>query len=113
MATIVLRDIPKERVDLDGASFPVAGGFRGFQNVPSGFHLVTVHEGATRYPAEVLLSDEESVAVLTLHGGVLGSDESEDGARAGELAASGAMNRALVDPMASAKLALSRWRDAT
>lgn len=38
MSYIILRDIPKQSVQLDLLVYPISGGFRGFREVPAGFH---------------------------------------------------------------------------
>ncbi|MEA5605364.1 hypothetical protein [Nostoc sp. UHCC 0252] len=39
---IILRDLPKEKVQIDADIYEVEGGFRGFKNVIPGFHYVGV-----------------------------------------------------------------------
>jgi hypothetical protein len=48
MARLLLQDIPKQTARLDVISYPVEGGFRGFQNVLSGWHFVEVRSGSER-----------------------------------------------------------------
>jgi hypothetical protein len=113
MAILVLRDIPKEQVDLDALTFAVEGGFRGFQSLLPGYHVVTVYDGARNFRREVVLPEPRSVAVLRHDGTELVPDESDDGARMAELAAAGAMNRALVDGLAAGPGAAQAWQLAT
>ena len=39
---IILRDCPKEKVQIDLWPFEISGGFRGFQNVAEGIHYIAV-----------------------------------------------------------------------
>jgi hypothetical protein len=109
MARILLQDIPKETARLDVVAYPVEGGFRGFQNVLTGWHYLEVRSGEERLAGEVLLERESEVAVLTPEDKKLvrvSNPEKE------ELAASGAMDRALINVLAPAKIPLA-WFQAT
>src|SRR5262249_34263989 len=83
-------------VDLDVLSFPVAGGFRGFQNLLAGYHHVRVHGGAAPMTAEVVLTAPGSVVVLSGESGALVVADLPEVA---EQAAHGAMRAALIDPL--------------
>jgi hypothetical protein len=113
VATIVLRDIPKERIDLDALTFPVGGGFRGFQNLLPGYHVITVHDQARSFRHELVLAGPGEAEVLIFDGKALVRDDSEEGLRLAELAASGAMNRALVDALAAGPEVALAWHQAT
>ena len=41
---IVLRDVPKDEIQIDLWPFKVSGGFRGFSEVLSGPHFLTVKD---------------------------------------------------------------------
>jgi hypothetical protein len=114
MANILLRDIPKVRAGLDLADYPIQGGFRGFQNVLQGYHLVRVWPAADGRPvtAEVVVPELRSVAVLIWEGDGLVVDSSSDGQQLAELAASGAMNARLVNALAPPARAVP-WMTAT
>lgn len=59
---VVLRDIPKEEVQIDLNSYTIHGGFRGFTMVPPGLHYVKVKSGKNYFgfwhflkPSEVIV----------------------------------------------------------
>jgi hypothetical protein len=97
MARILLVDIPKEQARLDAMTYPVEGGFRGFQNVLRGWHLVGVHAGDERLSAEVVVAREGETLILTPQDGRLARIEDE---QREQLASSGAMDRALINVLA-------------
>ena len=39
---IILRNLPKEKIQIDIWPFKIQGGFRGFQQVPNGLHYIAV-----------------------------------------------------------------------
>ena len=96
MGWIVLRDIPKEAVQLDGLRFDVAGGFRGFQTVPGGYHLVRVLDSAAAAWAscEVWLDQGAAEVLIYDDSGKLHRAEA---ARHGAMASSGDLDTALID----------------
>lgn len=108
---ILLRDIPKDRVQLDLLAFDVQGGFRGFAQVFPGLHYVA------------LLQDDETVAATWLDvppGAVvirvyeyesreLRPDTPENAAFFEPLARGGAMNRALISPIQRDATACLEW----
>jgi hypothetical protein len=110
MARLLLQDIPKQNARLDVVGYPVEGGFRGFQNVLVGWHFVEVRSGDERLAGEVVIEREGEVATLTPENGKLvriSTPEKE------EVAASGAMDRALINVLApEAKIPLA-WFQAT
>jgi hypothetical protein len=110
MARLLLQDIPKEQVRLDVMSHPVEGGFRGFQNVLPGWHLVSVRSGDEHLVGEVVLATEGETAILTPEGGHLvrvSNPEKE------QLASSGAMDRALINVLAPSAAIPLAWSLAT
>lgn len=115
MAIIVLREIPRHRVQLDRVVYPVSGGFRGFQNVLPGFHIVQVFgsDHATPLQAEVVLENSSSIAVLKAADSHLIVDHSMDGEEAAALAGSGLLHRALVDAMAGQASEVALWQTIT
>jgi hypothetical protein len=115
MAFIVLRDVPKEVVQLDLTAFRVGGGFRGFQNALEGYHHVKVVDGGEVAFGEVWLDRPGAAAVLRYDGGRFVDEGGEDAARYAQLAASGSMAAALVDALGQSD-GLPRanaWREAT
>lgn len=115
MATIILRDIPKHRVQLDRVVYPVGSGFRGFQNVLPGFHIVQVFssDNSNALRAELVLPNSSSVVVLMADEDHLVVDHSSDGEEMMAMAASGVLNRALVDALAGQSKEVALWHAIT
>lgn len=115
MAIIVLRDIPRHRVQLDRVVYPVGSGFRGFQNVLPGFHIVQVFRSdeATPLQAEIVLANSSSIAVLAAAEQHLIVDHSVDGEGMAALARSGILSRSLVDAMAGQTHEVALWHAIT
>ncbi len=42
MSHLILRDLPKQAIQLDLMLYDIQGGFRGFRDVPAGFHYVSI-----------------------------------------------------------------------
>lgn len=109
---ILLLDIPKYQARLDLAVYPIEGGFRGFQEVLSGWHIIGVRTGpeadAPELRFETLISAENPVVLIGM------SDDQltlvDDPARLAA-ARSGAMDRALI---ASSRTGIApTWQAAT
>jgi hypothetical protein len=106
MAYLLLRDIPKEQVQLDVLAFNVEGGFRGFQNLLAGYHRVAVKDGDKSWSAEVVVDD---VTILGFDNGLRAAPDEEFAG----LARSGAMAPKLIDPNAQHAAVLAAWSIAT
>lgn len=115
MSTIILRDIPKHRVQLDRVVYPVGSGFRGFQNVLPGFHIVQVFssDSSRTLRAELVLANSSSIVVLIAEDEHLIIDHSSDGEEMASMAASGVMNRSLVDALAGQSKEVALWHAIT
>ena len=116
MAWIVLREVPKERVQLDVTSFPVAGGFRGFQQVLHGYHHLRVLDAqhGREHVCEVWLAAPGAAEVLQFSSRLgLRPDTAPEAPSLATLAASGAMNAALIDVLAAAPARALAWQRAT
>lgn len=59
---LVLRDLWKDEVIIDGVKVPIQGGFRGFKNVPQGQHTIENHGVKTT----VTINEADEVHVLRL-----------------------------------------------
>ena len=112
---IILRDIPKQLVQLDLLHFPIKGGFRGFSEVSVGPHYVSIeiddemHEG---FWCWVNLG-EAIIKVYDYEGKYFKDDEPENETHFKRLATSGAMNQLLI-PAALNKFKLgSQWENLT
>jgi hypothetical protein len=109
---ILLIDIPKYQARLDAAIYPVEGGFRGFQEVLSGWHSIGVRTApetdAPELRIETLISAENPVVLIGRVDDRL--EHVEDSARLAA-ARSGAMDRALI---ATSRLGIGpTWQTAT
>lgn len=115
MATIILRDIPKYQVQLDHLLFTVEGGFRGFQQVPAGFHIIRVfsEDEPTPLEVEMILSNPSSVIVFIAEDGALVKDTSEEGKEFEEMASQGLMNPALINVVTRHFSHMSDWQALT
>lgn len=114
MARIILRDIPKHRVELDLHGYAVEGGFRGFQEVPTGYHqLRVVDAGGAVAVAELCLLKDTDVAVLRFDEGSLSAEQAPEAADVAPMAASGSMDRALIDALRSDRRAVLGFAAAT
>jgi hypothetical protein len=115
MAFVVLRDIPKDVVQLDLTAFRVGGGFRGFANALEGYHHLKVRDGERWVFGEVWLERPGAAAVLRYDEGRLVADDPDEAARFAQLAGSGAMSAALIDALAQpdAPARALAWREAT
>lgn len=95
---IILRDIPKQQVQIDTIITPVKGGFRGFQFVPAGPHYISVkgYRGESYSFWTYLHANEAVVKVLDPDREVLIDDTPENTEHYTNLAKSGAMASALM-----------------
>ncbi|MBA3530503.1 MAG: AAR2 pre-mRNA splicing protein, partial [Ardenticatenales bacterium] len=108
---IILRDIPKEEARLDLASYPIEGGFRGFQQVLSGAHYVGVRSGEAYKGFWCYLpSNSALVRRFDYEKDDFENDDPESEAQFQQMALTGAMNRALA--LAHPLSALT-WMDLT
>jgi hypothetical protein len=98
---------------LDLMIFPVEGGFRGFQKVPPGYHRITVAAVGDSIQADVLLADDDAVAVLILADDDTLVPDTENADEYSDLARTGAMNRTLIDAQATHPDAVVAWQTAT
>lgn len=94
---IILRNVPKEKVRIDLTSFEIAGGFRGFQNVPTGAHYISVLSNVAEVGEWLYLQPSEvMVRVFNDEAQRFEDDTPESDAEFSQMAANGAMNKALV-----------------
>ncbi|MDX2098372.1 MAG: hypothetical protein SFW36_11400 [Leptolyngbyaceae cyanobacterium bins.59] len=94
---ILLRDIPKQTVQIDLWRYEVQGGFRGFQSVPSGIHYVEIQAGELQANFWVAVSGNEVVIrMFDYQQQQFINDTPESEAHYQELALSGAMGKALI-----------------
>lgn len=103
---IILRDMPKQKVQIDLWPFDIHGGFRGFQQVPKGLHYVaTLHEQS--YPSFWgFVQDETLVKVFDAETGSYHDADAETKATLQQMADSGAVNHRLI---AFPQLAVPQW----
>ncbi|KKK42260.1 hypothetical protein LCGC14_0604110 [marine sediment metagenome] len=112
---IILRDIPKELVQIDLLQFPIKGGFRGFAEVSPGPHYISIkvneemHEGFWCWvnPGEAVIK------VFDYEKKVFKNDESENEAHFKNLALSGAMNHILISVTKNNFQSVSLWKNLT
>ncbi|HEY1015091.1 MAG TPA: hypothetical protein VGE07_20470 [Herpetosiphonaceae bacterium] len=91
---IVLRDIPKDEARIDLARLPIQGGFRGFGQVPAGWHYVGVKDGGHHRGFWCWVGPGEAVVRVFDDG--FEEDEPESAAHYARLALGGAMGAALL-----------------
>ena len=112
---IILRDIPKQLVQLDLLYFPIRGGFRGFSEVKPGPHYVSVkindgmHEGFWCWvkPGEAILK------VYDYENDIFKDDEPENELHFKKLATGGAMNHVLIPITLNNFKSVSLWKELT
>ncbi|NHJ49697.1 MAG: AAR2 pre-mRNA splicing protein [Asgard group archaeon] len=108
---IILRDIPKEYVQLDTLGFEIQGGFRGFAHVEPGIHYVSVkvneemHEGFWCF----VNADDAVIKQYDYLKDEFHDCTPEDERNYKELATSGAMNRYLIPIMPYNFKACAYW----
>ncbi len=112
---IILRDIPKQLVQLDLLNFPIKGGFRGFSEVTLGPHYVSIevndemHEGfwCWVHPGEAIIK------VYNYESDTFKDDEPENEAHFKKLATSRAMNHVLIPYSLNNVKSVSLWKKLT
>jgi len=112
---IILRDIPKQLVQLDLLNFPIKGGFRGFSEVTPGPHYVSIevndemHEGfwCWVHPGEAIIK------VYNYESDTFKDDEPENEAHFKKLATSRAMNHVLIPYSLNNVKSVSLWKKLT
>jgi len=108
---IILRDIPKKRVQLDLTYFDIRGGFRGFTHVPPGPHYISIEvndEFISGFwcfvkPSEVL------VKVYDDKKNEFNNDSEENEEHFSKLALTGAMNKAFISVMQLDAKMMTKW----
>jgi hypothetical protein len=115
MATILLRNIPKFRVQLDRVVYPVEAGFCGFHNVLPGFHIVQIlpRDGRPLLQAELVLTEPSSRAILRGEGDFLIYDHSDGAEELAALAQNGDLRRSLIDARAKQLVEVGLWQTLT
>ncbi len=112
---IILRDIPKQLVQLDLLYFPIKGGFRGFSEVSPGPHYVSIevndemHEGFWCW----VKPGEATIKVYDYESKIFKDDEPEKEAHFKNLATSGAMNHVLIPAILNNFKSVSQWKKLT
>ncbi len=112
---IILRDLPKELVQLDLLYFPIKGGFRGFSDVSPGPHYISIkidnemHEGFWCWvqPGEAIIK------VFDYENNMFKDDEPDNEAHFKNLAKSKAMNRVLIPVTSLNFKSVSFWQKLT
>jgi hypothetical protein len=95
-STLILRDLPKSFAQLDLLVYKLKGGFRGFRQIPSGIHYVSILAHKARPSFWCYLPPNEVVVrVFNSEQSEFVEDEPESAANYRKLAASGAMAKAL------------------
>jgi hypothetical protein len=97
LSTLILRDIPKESVQIDLWHYPIQGGFRGFQMVPEGIHYISIVAG-NRRPCFWLSLPPNEVSVKVFDSTQLQfvDDDAQSAEQYRDLALSGAMAKSLL-----------------
>ena len=112
---IILRDIPKQLVQLDLLYFPIKGGYRGFSEVSPGPHYISIevndemHEGFWCW----VKPSEATIKVYDYESNIFKDDEPENEAHFKILATSGAMNHVLIPATVSNFNSVSQWKKLT
>ncbi len=111
---IILRDIPKDQVQLDLVVFEVQGGFRGFALVPPGLHYVALKENGQLGAGFWCLVAPGTVVVRVYDYERREFErDSEQESTYQAMARSGAMNRALIPAVRMAGPILGLWQKLT
>jgi len=103
---IILRDLPKKKVQIDLWPFDIHGGFRGFQKVPKGLHYVTTLHQQKYVSFWMFMQSETQVKVFDYEAVSFVEADNETTATFQEMADSGAMNYALI---AFPEVAVEQW----
>jgi len=94
---IVLRDIPKQTVQIDLWSYEIQGGFRGFQAIPPGVHYIKIQSGDIHSDFWVALpANEVVIKVFNYQQRQFVDDTPESAATYREMALGGAMGKTLI-----------------
>ncbi|HUY01296.1 MAG TPA: hypothetical protein VMV49_17175 [Candidatus Deferrimicrobium sp.] len=98
---VILRDIPKEKAQLDLYIYEIQGGFRGFSEVPPGIHYVNVEAEGEMSKACWCYLKPSGVIVKNFdyEKKEFHDDTPEGEAHCTSLASSGAMDKALIRAM--------------
>ncbi|NMC07860.1 MAG: hypothetical protein GYA24_21800 [Candidatus Lokiarchaeota archaeon] len=112
---IILRDIPKEQVQLDLLVYEIAGGFRGFAMVPPGAHYVNVKKNDAMQAGFWCVVPEEGVVIRVFDHdtGTFKEDTPENVKTYTELALGGAMNKSLIPVLARSPVDAEAWTSLT
>ena len=108
---IILRDIPKELVQLDMMQFEIQGGFRGFSHVEPGFHFVSIkkddeiHEGFWCF----VEADKAVIKQFNYSTNNFENCSIDEEEHYSQLATSGAMGRVLIPIMPWNFKAVAKW----
>jgi len=94
---LVLRDVPKAKAQIDLLEYPLKGGFRGFDTMPTGFHAVAIQAGEGFTPPVWFFTQPRQAVVLRYSDETraLEPDSPENTSQYTQLALSGAMSHAL------------------
>jgi hypothetical protein len=103
---IILRDLPKRKVQIDLWPFDIHGGFRGFQNVPDGLHYIAVSHEQSYPGCWAFVQGETLVKVFDYKSASFVEADDETKTDFQQLADSGAMNPVLIQ---YPELAVQQW----
>ncbi len=96
-AWIILRDIPKEKVQIDTDNYQIEGGFRGFQQVIPGLHYVSVEVDEISKGFWTYLEPNQVLVKVFNHASQqFEDDEPENTTHYQKLALGGAMSQVLI-----------------
>jgi len=97
MHYIILRDVPKREACIDGSTFNIQGGFRGFQLVPDGVHYVGILDDNVQRGFWCYLQKNPTMVKLYNHTQkIFEDDDAESTAEFSNMAVSGVMAKALI-----------------
>lgn len=112
---IILRDIPKEQVQLDLLFYEIAGGFRGFAMVPPGVHYINVRRNGVMQAGFWCAVPDSGVVIRVFDHdtGSFKDDSPENVKTYTELARAGAMNKSLIPVLARSPVDAEAWTSLT
>jgi hypothetical protein len=112
---IILRDVPKEWVQLDLLLYEIEGGFRGFALVLAGVHYVSVKRSGTMQKGFWCVVPDGGVVIRVFDDttGEFREDTPENVENYTGLAISGAMNKALLPVLPRHPLETETWTSLT
>jgi hypothetical protein len=93
---IILRDCPKQKVQIDLWAFDIGGGFRGFQNVANGIHYLSILFQEKYYGIWYFNENETIVKAFDWDKATFYDVEETDKTTFQEMADSGVMNDKLI-----------------